>query len=252
VHPPEGERRYKWVEFQVTLDQPDMLAYDLFPHDITREEKAESIIAVSPQFKFLSKLVTGTEAGVEVDGKFERKLSQSIMQPIISAFGAGEQKFYWKFDAPENQNLIPGSRHVFAVLRLPADAKTVEGKIFLKRLWKSLASVSGLQPRSRPPSRNPSAWPCRKPRRASMGCCPAAPVTDAINSRPGARNVCTGCFSAEDGPWADSVFRRRIFTPSVSRTRIYAIYGVYGVSTLTPAVLILKCLGRKRGRGSKG
>ncbi len=114
LHRLEGNRYYESAVFQVTLDNSKITAADLFPTDITIETRIEKKLSLSSEFKLSFKQVdAGLNAGEELSREY------IVLAPCITAFGKGQQQFYWEYKKFREQPVFPGDKQAVVVLRVP-------------------------------------------------------------------------------------------------------------------------------------
>ncbi len=122
LHEPSENKYYQKVIFQIELDNRDAVAFDLLPKNVTSTVHVTKTYTISPQFKF--KGVEGTIGGINSTISFES------LHPIITAFGEGENRFYWIYARQQDQPVPPGTRHTVIILDVPRGTKAVNGNIY--------------------------------------------------------------------------------------------------------------------------
>lgn len=112
LHRLEGERNYQSLVFQVTVDNPSVIAADLFPKDVNVELHIENRLSVTSQLKFSCKNIVEVGAGAEI----ETKKGYINLIPIIIAYGEGEREFYWEYETWKEQPVFPGVKQAAVIL----------------------------------------------------------------------------------------------------------------------------------------
>jgi len=124
LHSPPGNKYYQTLKFFIKLANKDATAFDLLPMNITVEEDVKTTYLLSSTFRF-----QGTTGKVGIDGKADAgyEVQFKNIKPIITAFGQGENKFYWTYESQEGHKVLPGTRHVFVVLEVPHGTENING-----------------------------------------------------------------------------------------------------------------------------
>ncbi len=121
LHEAPNGSHYRELTFYVELDHPQANAYDLFPSHVTTPVAESRTYTLSPQMKI-------QELDLSI-GQFSKQISFTSLRPVISAFGEGENKFYWKFKGIDGKEVIPETRHVLIVLQIPRGTPSVDAHI---------------------------------------------------------------------------------------------------------------------------
>jgi hypothetical protein len=150
LHRLEGGRYYESAVFQVTLDDPEITAEDLFPKNVTTELKLDEKLSVTPAVK------AGFKFGeASISAGVEKTKSYLTLLPLITAYGVGEREFYWEYKAPEKQPLLPGAKQAAIILRVRRGVSNVVGQAVYKAviveksfggLYKSREATTGSYP----------------------------------------------------------------------------------------------------------
>lgn len=127
---------YERVKFQGVMQDPRVIASDLFPDQIDCESK-EKFYSFSA-----NDLITEVTEAQQVCRRFRfRSLS-----PAISAFGEGDSFFFWVYSAsPEEGGVKHGGKHGLVVLQVPHNMSSVIAEISMEtaiarqsfRKWRS-------------------------------------------------------------------------------------------------------------------
>lgn len=124
IHQPYPGTEYQEVVLKITTSNPTHIAYDLEPKRVTKSEKINTRYELSPEFKF--KEIIGAKLGSASYGiEFE------CLYPKITAYGVGEQTFYWVFEGKAGGELVlvSGTTGVGISLRVPKGTKRLTGTI---------------------------------------------------------------------------------------------------------------------------
>ncbi len=122
LHEAPGKNYYHEVTFFINLSTPNSTAFDIFPKSITLPIEKATTYTVASDMKIrevqdTAKLVNGL-------------LRFDTLHPLIIAFGEGENNFYWTYRASRRQKgVLPETKHVLVLLRVPHGTKVVEGTI---------------------------------------------------------------------------------------------------------------------------
>lgn len=127
LHKAPGNRKYREMSLQVQVDDEGCTAYDLLPKDVYQEIDVERKFVISPSLKF--KLANGAKAEVS-PGSLERAISFQKLKPLITAYGIGEQQFYWTYEPERGNGVAGGSKPALIVLEVPEGQQQVTGQIF--------------------------------------------------------------------------------------------------------------------------
>lgn len=127
LHPAPGKKHYEDLTFYIELANKQATAFDLLPTNVTVEEDVKTTYLLSSTFKFQG--ATG-KAGIESRADAGYEVQFKNIKPIITAFGQGENKFYWTYESQKGHKVLPGTRHVFVVLEVPHDTEDVSGMIY--------------------------------------------------------------------------------------------------------------------------
>lgn len=139
LYPLPNQYSYKNVKFFIKLHNLDATAFDLFPRNITSKQDIHKKYILSPEFKFKN-----FEGKV---GELSYIFNYQILQPVISAFGLGENLFYWEFESNDTEPLLPGTKHVFVVLQVPSGTKFIDGTLHFEILGKGELLGGLIQPK---------------------------------------------------------------------------------------------------------
>lgn len=124
LHATPENRYYKEVVFYISISDKSVTAYDLFPKDITSKEEVNKSVVIAPEGKFKD---------VELSlGSYNTTVKFTRLQPEISAFGVGENKFYWRYSSLGGSGVLPGSKHALIILKVPHGVRQVNGEIYFK------------------------------------------------------------------------------------------------------------------------
>jgi len=133
LHPAPGESYYEKLTFLVKITDPGVVAFNLFPQQVTTEAEATKSYTISPHF---------TIAAVDIGlGQVSKEIRFTTLHPTIRAFGEGEPKFYWIYrGGPEHKGVIPETKHVLMVLQVPRGMAALEATIsykvdIAKKIW---------------------------------------------------------------------------------------------------------------------
>lgn len=149
LHEPAESKYYQKVIFQIELDNRDAVAFDLLPKNVTSTEHVTKTYTISPQFKF--KGVEGTIGGIS------SKISFESLHPVITAFGEGENLFYWVYSSQQNQPVSPGTKYAIIILDVPRGTKAVNGNIYYEAVI-SQKIFSDLLPKKAKTNHYPIKW----------------------------------------------------------------------------------------------
>jgi nucleoside phosphorylase len=142
LHKAPGNNYYREVTFFVELDKPEETAFDLFPTDITMQINNTTLYSVSSDMKI--------EKLEDISKQVERVIHFNTLYPLITSFGEGEQKFYWRYEgSTDRKEVPPGTKHALIVLRVPHGTQVVDGSIrytvvvakHLRGLWSNKDSA---------------------------------------------------------------------------------------------------------------
>ena len=61
--------------------------------------------------------------------QFSQQIKFMSLHPVITAFGEGENEFYWVYRGIDGKEVIPETKHVLVVLQVPCGTTSVEGYI---------------------------------------------------------------------------------------------------------------------------
>lgn len=125
LHRIEGDCRYFSVVFQITLDDPSLIAVDLFPKEVMQELHVETKLSVTPNIKFNFNKV----AEVDIGGHTETDKTFITLVPQILAYGEGEREFYWEYTPGTNRSVYSGTKQAVVLLRVPLRTLLITGKI---------------------------------------------------------------------------------------------------------------------------
>ncbi len=136
LHPPLHGRRFLEMTFTVVLPDSRATAFQLWPDRIVSEEDVTKSSDIG-----LTVSLPGGKAGGPVDGELSANAKQIVkftrLRPVITAFGNGQSRFYWRYTGSSGVPLDPGDRLTAAVLQVPADVErldaTVEWSVDLER-----------------------------------------------------------------------------------------------------------------------
>ena len=157
LHRLEGNRYYESAIFQVTLNDSQITATALFPTDITAETKIEKKLSLSPEFK-----ISYRQAEAGINAEKESSKEYIVLAPCITAFGKGQQQFYWEYKQFREQPVFPGDKQAVVVLRVPRGmtqvsaqldyeavvAETLFGIVYKKNIKSGVLPVSWKLPKS--------------------------------------------------------------------------------------------------------
>jgi hypothetical protein len=130
----------------VTLSDPDITASKLMPDCVSHDKEVEITYDLG-----FSIAMSGDVAVVAGEGKGSASYVRSVkfkeLKPIITAYGPGENEFYWVYTSIAEKPIDPGGRYVAAVLHAPQAGKRLEAviswKLELERklfeLWEPIA-----------------------------------------------------------------------------------------------------------------
>ncbi len=151
LHPPPGNKYYQDLSFLIELSNKDATAFDLLPISVTVEEDVKTTYLLSSNFKF-----QGMKDKAAAEGKADLgyEVQFKNIKPIITAFGQGENKFYWVYESQKGHKVFPGTRHVFIVLEVPHDIEEISGIIYYEgtmqykwlKEWRSKETKSDYYP----------------------------------------------------------------------------------------------------------
>lgn len=112
LHPAPDESYYEKLTFLVELTNPDVIAFNLFPKQVTTEAEVTKSYTISPHF---------TIAAVNIElGQADKAIRFTTLHPTVTAFGEGEPRFFWIYKGgPEYKGVIPETKHVLMVLQVP-------------------------------------------------------------------------------------------------------------------------------------
>lgn len=129
LHSPPGNKYYQDLTFFIELANKDATAFDLLPMNITVEEDVKTTYLLSSTLRF-----QGTTGKVGIDGKADAgyEVQFKNIKPIITAFGQGENKFYWTYESQKGHKVHPGTRHVFVVLEVPHGTDDIAGMVYYR------------------------------------------------------------------------------------------------------------------------
>ncbi|HEY1352142.1 MAG TPA: TIR domain-containing protein [Ktedonobacteraceae bacterium] len=142
LHKAPGKNYYREVRFILELETPGSTAFDLFPDEITSALDEPTFYTVSSDMHI--------EQVENPQEQSKRSIRFTRMYPSITAFGEGEQRFYWTYEGKNEQTEVrPGTRHALLVLRVPQGTHSVDGTIrskvvvarHLRGLWRSRESL---------------------------------------------------------------------------------------------------------------
>jgi hypothetical protein len=146
LHATPENRYYKEVVFYISLSDKLVTAYDLFPTDITSKEEVGKSVIISPEGKF---------KGVELSlGSYNTTVKFTRLFPEISAFGVGENNFYWRYSSSESNGVLPGVKHALIILKVPHGMRQINGEIYYNAVmakqwlgnWRSTDAQSEKRP----------------------------------------------------------------------------------------------------------
>ncbi|MGA3085594.1 MAG: hypothetical protein ABSE95_12505 [Thermodesulfobacteriota bacterium] len=149
IHEPAKNKYYQKVRFQIELDNRDAIAFDLLPKNVNSKENVMKSYTISPQFKFRG--IEGTLGGIT------NKISFESLHPVISAFGEGENLFYWIYESQKEQTISPGTKYAIIILDVSRGTKTITGNIFCEALI-SQNIISDLLPKKAKTNHYPIKW----------------------------------------------------------------------------------------------
>ncbi|OEU65614.1 MAG: hypothetical protein BA863_16480 [Desulfovibrio sp. S3730MH75] len=151
LHPSPENKYYQDVKFFIGLANKNATAFDLLPMKVNVEEDVKETYVLSSNFKF-----QGVEGKAKAEGKAELgyEVQFKNIKPIISAFGQGENKFYWIYQSQKGHKVFPGTRHVFVVLEVPHGIEHISGIIYYEgnmrykwfKEWRSKETKSDYYP----------------------------------------------------------------------------------------------------------
>lgn len=121
LHELPEKKHYQKVMFQVELDNKDVVAFDLLPKDVLSKEQVTRAYTISPQIKF-----QGIEGSL---GEFDNKITFETLTPVITAFGEGENRFYWIYSFQHDQFVLAGTKYAVIILDVPIGMTNISGKI---------------------------------------------------------------------------------------------------------------------------
>jgi hypothetical protein len=135
LHPLHNNFSYTKIGLHVNLENQDAFALDLLPKNISSKQTIHKKFVLSPEFKFKDFAGKIGELCYEFD--------YQSLEPIISAFGLGENRFYWEFSSSGIEPVFPGTKHVFVVLQVPLGTEFIGGTIHFEILGnrKSLGGI---------------------------------------------------------------------------------------------------------------
>jgi hypothetical protein len=146
IHPPLDDARYEKVVLQVHFSDPKVIAYDLEPKRIVKEQKKNVKFELTPEFKF-------RELFNAKLGSLSYGLEFQVLEPTIIAYGQGENKIYWEYrkGSDRDDGIAVGTTAAAISLRVPSGMQRVEGTISygidmqwkLLRGWRSLPGKTG-------------------------------------------------------------------------------------------------------------
>jgi len=149
LHEPAENKYYQKFIFQIELYNRDTVAFDLIPKNVSSKENVIKTYTISPQLKF--KGVEGTLGGID------NKISFESLYPIITAFGEGENRFYWIYTSQQDQPVHPGTKYAVIILDVPRGTKSVNGNIYCEAVI-SQKIFGKLLPRHARTSYYPIKW----------------------------------------------------------------------------------------------
>lgn len=124
LHATPENRYYKEVIFYISISDKSVTAYDLFPTDITNKEEVDKSVVIAPEGKFKD---------IELSlGSYNTTVKFTRLRPEISAFGVGENNFYWRYSSLGGGGVLPGSKYALIILKVPHGVRQVNGEIYFK------------------------------------------------------------------------------------------------------------------------
>lgn len=129
LHRLDGNRYYETAVFQVTMDDAEITAEDLFPSEITTKITVERKLSVLPEVKLGFKVAEG-----KVGMGTERNTNYVVLEPYITAFGKGQRQFYWEYRKWQDQPVHPGDKQAVVILRVPRGVRTVAAHLEFKAI----------------------------------------------------------------------------------------------------------------------
>lgn len=129
LHSPPGNKFYQDLTFSIELANKDATAFDLLPMNITVEEDVKRTYLLSSTLRF-----QGITGNISLDGKADAgyEVQFKNITPIITAFGQGENKFYWTYESQDGHKVHPGTHHVFIVLEVPHGTDDITGMVYYR------------------------------------------------------------------------------------------------------------------------
>lgn len=121
LHQAPGGSFYSELTFFIELEHPRTIAFDLFPRHVTTIGEEEKAYTLTPQMK-----IQEVNAASEQSNPTIRFTS---LHPEITAFGEGENEFYWVYKSAEGKGVMPETKHVLVVLQVPRGTASVDGRI---------------------------------------------------------------------------------------------------------------------------
>jgi TIR domain len=122
LHKATGNNFYQSMTFFVELTTPDASAFDLFPRNVTSPLDATTYYTVSADMH-----IKEVEANTHQDGL---RIHFEALHPLITAFGEGEQSFYWTYQTNKQYREVrPATRHALLVLQVPRGTQLIDGVI---------------------------------------------------------------------------------------------------------------------------
>jgi hypothetical protein len=143
LHPLAAGNTYEELTVAVSLTNPAVTAFDLIPDRVVDEREHQRTVKIG--FKLPLKLAEA-EAGVEDE------IVLKDIRPVITAFGIGESRFYWRYT--NSQGVELGAKRVAVILQLPSTINDVTAavsyELVLKRRLFGFSAPISLPTRTEP------------------------------------------------------------------------------------------------------
>nr|VFK25374.1 MAG: hypothetical protein BECKMB1821G_GA0114241_101320 [Candidatus Kentron sp. MB]VFK29152.1 MAG: hypothetical protein BECKMB1821I_GA0114274_100856 [Candidatus Kentron sp. MB]VFK74696.1 MAG: hypothetical protein BECKMB1821H_GA0114242_100855 [Candidatus Kentron sp. MB] len=138
LHPPAGKRDYEKFTIKIDLATDGATAFRMFPYSVVTRKDVEKGLDLSAKLSIKG-------IGVGADGSYIVRFPH--IYPLVTAFGVGEQNFYWNFERQEGSGspLLPGSRRTLILLEVMQGTKLVTGILHAKATIKDSIPFFGSQ-----------------------------------------------------------------------------------------------------------